>query len=122
MEVAEKYGCNKIAMGHHMDDIAETIVMNLFYRGEIGAMCPKQILFGGKYAIIRPLAYLKQEDVQAYVDSDRIFFLEKNKCPKSEDSKRIMLRHMLNDMEKELPAVKKNIIRGLTNIKKDYLT
>lgn len=121
LEMAEKFGCNKIATGHHMDDIAETIVMNLFCRGEIGAMCPKQELFKGKYAIIRPLAYLKQRDVQGFIEADDIFYLKKNKCLKSEDSKRIMLRHMLDDMEKELPAVKKNIIRGLTNIKKDYL-
>ncbi|MBL8013205.1 MAG: hypothetical protein JNN05_05100, partial [Candidatus Omnitrophica bacterium] len=63
-EFADKNGFNKIAFGHHLDDIVETILLNQFYRAEIGAMRPNQSMFGGKLSIIRPLAYEREENMR----------------------------------------------------------
>ena len=60
-EVAAKLGCNKVCLGHHLDDIVETILLNLFFQGEISAMNPKQELFKGKITIIRPLCYTEED-------------------------------------------------------------
>ncbi|MBN1913135.1 MAG: tRNA 2-thiocytidine(32) synthetase TtcA, partial [Candidatus Omnitrophica bacterium] len=60
-EASDRLGCNKIALGHHKDDIIETILMNMFFNGEISAMCPKQELFHGKLTVIRPMAYVEED-------------------------------------------------------------
>ncbi|MBU2258325.1 MAG: tRNA 2-thiocytidine(32) synthetase TtcA, partial [Candidatus Omnitrophica bacterium] len=57
-KAADRFNFNKVALGHHKDDIVETILMNMFFQGEISAMSPKQVLFDGKITIIRPLAYV----------------------------------------------------------------
>ena len=55
-------GCSKLALGHHMDDIVETVLLNLLFNGEIGTMKPYQEMFGGEFAIIRPLAYVQEKE------------------------------------------------------------
>jgi len=120
-ETANELGIKKIAMGHHLDDIAETIMMNLIFRGEIGAMCPKQDFFDGELSIIRPLAYLQKSEIEKFVEEQNIYFCPKNQCPNSDETKRIMIRNLLNDLEKENHQAKKNILNGLRNIRTDYL-
>jgi len=120
-QLADRQGYNKIALGHHLDDIAQTILMNMCYRAEIGAMCPKQDMFSGKLTIIRPLAYVHEHEIEELVLQGRVQNLKGHACPNDQRSKRVVFKEILNRLETETPGTKKNILRSLTNIKKDYL-
>ncbi len=118
--VANRFGCTKVAFGHHKDDIVETILLNLFFQGEISAMAPKQELFGGKVVIIRPLAYVEEDMIVRFAKSAG-FPHQKCVCPNSITSKRTKITDMLSDFEKICPEIKTNIFRSVKRIKKDYL-
>ena len=117
---AEEYGCNKVALGHHKDDIIETILMNIFFNGEISAMGPKQELFKGKIAIIRPLAYAQEKEI---VHFSRLidFPHSKCRCPNSSTSQRAKMGVLIRALEKMCPNVKSNIFNSVKRIKKEYL-
>lgn len=119
--LAQKLGYNKIAFGHHMDDIVETILLNLFFRGEVGAMRPNQVLFDGKLSVVRPLAYESEEVIKQFAKAQKFNNLCPYRCPHSSTSKRAAMKKFLKALEKENPRVKVNIFRGLQNIKQDYL-
>lgn len=119
-EAADRFGCNKVALGHHQDDIVETMLLNLFFNGEISTMTPKQELFKGKIAIIRPLCYVEEDMVIRFArQSD--FPHHKCACPNSVTSKRTKMTEIIRDLENICPDVKKNIFRSVKRIKKDYL-
>lgn len=119
-EAAAKFKCNKIAFGHHKDDICETILLNLFFNAEISAMVPKQELFKGKITIIRPLAYAEEKEI---IQFNRLidFPHPKCKCPNSDTSKREAMSVLIKNLEKICPHVKSNIFKAVKRIKKDYL-
>jgi len=119
--LAEKLKFNKIAFGHHLDDVVETVLLNLFYQGEIGAMKPKQELFDGKMCIVRPLAYEREENIRNFAKQEGIDGLSDFHCPQNDISKRIQIKKMLAQLEKENPAIKINIFKSLQNIKEEYL-
>jgi len=121
-DIAAKQGFNKIAFGHHLDDIVETILLNQFYRGEIGAMRPCQPLFDGKVTIIRPLAYEREENMRLLADELGIQSIGgQSKCANDATSHRMLIKKMLRDFEKNNPQVIKNIFNSLQNVKTEYL-
>jgi tRNA 2-thiocytidine biosynthesis protein TtcA len=119
-EIAEKEGCNKIAFAHHRDDIIETLLINMFYGREISTMMPNQKIFGGKLHIIRPLSYLKEDVVKKY-SKERGFPVLKNDCPSSETSKRIYIKKLMNELERDHKEVRDNIYKAMSHVKPDYL-
>ena len=119
-EIAEEKGCNKIAFAHHRDDIIETLLINMFYGREISTMMPNQSIFGGKLHIIRPLAYLREELVKKY-SRERQFPTVKNACPTSENSRRIYVKNLLNQLEHDNPDIRHNIFTALGHVKPEYL-
>lgn len=119
-EVADRFNCAKVALGHHHDDIIETTLLNLFFQGEISTMCPKQELFKGKIVLIRPLAYVEEDMIRRFAKS-LDFPHHKCACPNSATSKRTKMESIIRDLETICPDVKKNIFRSVKRIKKDYL-
>ena len=119
-ETAQIHNCNKIALGHHLDDIVETILMNLFFFGEISAMKPKISFFKDKLEIIRPLCYLEKEELKNFVYNLEIPFAD-YECPYGKDSRRELVKLIIKETKNRCPYVKKNIFRALGRIKKDYL-
>ncbi|MFP4473081.1 MAG: ATP-binding protein [Candidatus Omnitrophota bacterium] len=120
-QAAEREGCSKIALGHHMDDIAETILLNMCFRGDIAAMCPRQDLFSGRLSLIRPLAYIQEREIMTLSEQGWFPILPDHACPNDQQSQRVVLKEIIQRLEKENPVVKKNIIGSLRRIKKDYL-
>jgi len=119
-EVADRFGCSKVALGHHQDDIVETILLNLFFHGEISAMAPKQELFRGKIIVIRPLAYVEEGMIIRFAKQAG-FPHQKCVCPNSLTSNRNKMTKIIQDLEKVCPEIKTNIFRSLKRIKQDYL-
>jgi tRNA 2-thiocytidine biosynthesis protein TtcA len=118
--IAEEQGFNKIAFGHHKDDILETFFINLLYAGNLSTMVPRQELFEGRISIIRPLAYLEKSDVRNIAAKAGITPV-KNPCPKDNDSKRQEARKILAELTEKNPRIKSNIFAALSNIRHGYL-
>jgi tRNA 2-thiocytidine biosynthesis protein TtcA len=119
-ETARDYGCNKVALGHNLDDIVETTLLNLFFNGEISTMKPKVELFAGKLTIIRPLAYLDKKRI-TYLASKLCLPVMQYECFYGKDSRRAMVKDMVKKLETDYPYIKKNIFGALGRIRKDYL-
>jgi tRNA 2-thiocytidine biosynthesis protein TtcA len=121
-ELAEEHGCNKIAYGHHKDDIIETLMLNIFYGREISTMLPYQKFFNGQYYIMRPFVYVWESVLKKYA-REQHFPTFSNKCPTGKTSKRQYVKEVLNKLEKENKSVsiKENIFKSLKHVKPDYL-
>ncbi|MFH1594557.1 MAG: ATP-binding protein [Candidatus Omnitrophota bacterium] len=119
-KIAERTGCTKIALGHHMDDAVETTLMNLFFRGEISSINPKQPLFDGKMTIIRPMIYLEEKRI---ADFAKVARLPESfcRCPNATRSRRFYIKDLLTKLESEFKYVKKNIMNAPHRIKEEYL-
>jgi len=120
-QLAEQEGYSKIAFGHHMDDIVETIILNQFFRGEVGAMKPKQELFEGRITIIRPLAYIREDQMRQLAQELHIDAMGQSRCANDDTSYRMKIKDMIKEFERDNPAISKNIFNSLQNVKTEYL-
>ena len=119
-ETAAECDCNKVALGHHLDDIVQTILLNQFFNSEISAMLPKQELFGGRLTVIRPLAYVEERQTSRFAQEEKLPYYKDN-CKNSFTSNRRWLAGIIKDLERICPNIKTNIFRSVKRIKKDYL-
>jgi len=117
---AEKFGCNKVALGHHKDDIIETLLLNIFYHGEFAAMNPRQELFKGKLTIIRPLCHVEEEKLRKFAKESG-FPPQMCRCPNADTSKRRMMKEFVQKVEKGCRHVKTNIFRSVSRVKEEYI-
>jgi tRNA 2-thiocytidine biosynthesis protein TtcA len=106
--LADQWGCNKLAFGHHADDIAETTLMNLFYNAAIRPMEPKMNLFDGRLVAIRPLAYVEERDIVPFVQASG-FPVQGEPCPEGASSRRAVVKRILRELEQDNHAVKRHI-------------
>ena len=119
-ELADELDCNKLAIGHHMDDIIETLFLNMCYSGEISTMVPCQSFFKGKLTVIRPLAFLDKSTINRFAENHG-FPEFKNPCPTARISKRREIKKMLDGLYQTNKKIKGNIFRAMSHIKPDYL-
>jgi len=119
-EAANRFGCTKVALGHHKDDIVETILLNLFFQGEISAMAPWQELFKGKIILIRPLAYVEEHMIKRFAKEEKLPHTT-CACPNSITSNRTRMAGIIAELKKVCPEVKTNIFKSVKRIKEDYL-
>ena len=112
---AEKIGATKIALGHHRDDIVETLFLNLFYGGRLAAMPPKLLADDGRNIVIRPLAYCRELDLEKYARLRQFPIIPCNLCGSQENLQRQQIKTMLTGWEKASPGRVNNVFRALQN-------
>jgi tRNA 2-thiocytidine biosynthesis protein TtcA len=118
--LANRFKCNKVALGHHKDDIIETLLINIVYSGEISTMLPIQSLFKGKITLIRPLSLVEEKRIEKFAQTMHLPFGSSG-CPSSGRTKRKEIKEIIGILSKKNRKVKGNIFRSLSNIKLDYL-
>jgi tRNA 2-thiocytidine biosynthesis protein TtcA len=118
--VSDRLGCSKVALGHHKDDIAETILMNIFFHAEFSAMSPNQELFHGRIRIIRPMAYVEESLIRRFVKSAGFKTFD-CKCPQSSLSNRATVGGIISKLEKICPEIRTNICKSAQRVRPDYL-
>ncbi len=119
-ELAHAFSCNKIALGHNLDDLIETFFINVCYSGELSTMVPRQEMFKGLITIIRPLALVEKPSVERLARQLDLPVLE-NPCPSSGQGRRSRLRALLQELYRENRKVRGNIRRALSRVRPEYL-
>lgn len=110
--LADRLGCNKVAFGHHADDMAETTLMNLLYSGRIDSMDPVVSFFGGKLIVIRPLVLIEERDIADYVHTSG-YPIQGRTCPEGRDSRRAIVKRLLREVEQEHRDVKRSMYHAI---------
>jgi tRNA 2-thiocytidine biosynthesis protein TtcA len=120
--LAQELGATKIALGHHLDDLAETLLLNLFYSGSLRAMPPKLTSDDGRNVVIRPLAYVEEKDLRAYAD-ERRYPVVRCSCPTCglPDQQRQVVKRMLSALEAEHQGLKPQMLAAMKNVKAGHL-
>ena len=119
----EELGYNKLALGHHFDDLVETTLINMFYAGTTKTMIPKVKSTSGRLELIRPLIYIKENDIINFTKKNEIMAMACG-CPIESgkvDSKRKEIKNLLSTLEKTNPQIKQSIFNSMKNINLDYV-
>jgi tRNA 2-thiocytidine biosynthesis protein TtcA len=119
---AEAEGFTRIALGHHRDDLVATFFLNLFFHARLGAMAPKLRSDDGKHVVIRPLAYVREDDIAAYARAKRFPIIPCNLCGSQENLQRRQVRRMLDQWERETPGRVESIARALGDVRPSQLS
>ncbi len=118
---AEEHGFNKIALGHHRDDLIETLFLNMFHGGSLQSMPPKLKSNDGKNVVIRPLAYCKEKDITEYSSQRGFPIIPCDLCGSQANLQRQTIKQMLQTWDKESPGRIESIFTALTNVKPSQL-
>ena len=119
---AGQEGFTKIALGHHRDDLVATFFLNLFFHARIAGMPPKLLSDDGRHVVIRPLAYVREDDIAAYAESKRFPIIPCNLCGSQENLQRKQVKRMLGAWEKDSPGRIETIARALGDIRPSQLS
>ncbi|HZZ13298.1 MAG TPA: tRNA 2-thiocytidine(32) synthetase TtcA [Paraburkholderia sp.] len=119
--VAGELGATKIALGHHRDDILQTLLLNMFYGGKLKGMPPKLQSDDGKNIVIRPLAYVKETDLEKYAELREFPIIPCNLCGSQPNLKRAEMKALVRDWEKRFPGRIENMFNALSNVVPSHL-
>ena len=118
---AAENGITKIALGHHRDDIVETLFLNLFFGGRLKAMAPKLLSEDGRHIVIRPLAYVAERDIERYARGRAFPLIPCRLCGSQENLQRVAVKNMLRAWEREFPGRTESIASALRNVELEHL-
>lgn len=112
---ALEHGCNKVALGHHLDDAIETFLMNLIYTGKLGSFPPKLYLDRTGLTLIRPMLYLPQKTVVSVARTENLPIIP-NPCPANGHTKRDEMRELVNGLAKTYPDIREKFLSAFGNV------
>lgn len=119
---AREIGASRIALGHHRDDIVETLFLNMFFGGSLKAMPPKLLSDDGENVVIRPLAYCKEQDLERFAEAREFPIIPCNLCGSQDNLQRQAIKTMLRDWERQYPGRTETIFRAIGNVAPSQLT
>src|SRR5262245_2755020 len=121
-DLAPTLGCQKIALGHHLDDLLETLLLNLFFSGRLAAMPPRLAAEDGRNVVIRPLAYVLERETRAFAE-ERGYPVVRCGCPSCglPDQKRQVVKRLLSSLEQDHPQLKGSMLAALRNVNPAHL-
>ncbi|EKO3589730.1 tRNA 2-thiocytidine(32) synthetase TtcA [Vibrio metschnikovii] len=118
---AKELGATKIALGHHRDDIIETLFLNMFYGGKMKGMPPKLVSDNGEHVVIRPLAYCREKDIIKYANHRAYPIIPCNLCGSQPNMQRQNIKQMLNAWDKQFPGRIETMFRAMQNVVPSHL-
>jgi tRNA 2-thiocytidine biosynthesis protein TtcA len=118
---ADELGATKLALGHHREDIVETLFLNMFHGGRLKAMPPKLVSDDGRHVVIRPLAYCEERDIARYARGRQFPLIPCTLCGSQENAQRKRIKSMLADWEREDPGRTARLFRSLQNVTASHL-
>jgi tRNA 2-thiocytidine biosynthesis protein TtcA len=118
---AAENGITKIALGHHRDDIVETLFLNMFFGGKLKAMPPKLLSEDGRHVVIRPLAYVPEREIERYARARQFPIIPCRLCGSQENLQRVAVKKMLADWEREYPGRTETIFSAMRNVAASHL-
>ncbi|HCJ52072.1 MAG: tRNA 2-thiocytidine(32) synthetase TtcA [Gallionellaceae bacterium CG1_02_56_997] len=120
-KVAGELGANKIALGHHRDDMIETLFLNMFFAGKLKAMPPKLVTDKGDHIVIRPLAYCVEKDIARYARGMEFPIIPCNLCGSQENLQRQNIKEMLANWERQYPGRSQTLFTAMQNVAPSHL-
>ncbi|WP_434360776.1 tRNA 2-thiocytidine(32) synthetase TtcA [Parasalinivibrio latis] len=118
---AKELGATKIALGHHRDDILETLFLNMFYGGKLKSMPPKLVSDNGEHVVIRPLAYAREKDIIRFAEMKEFPIIPCNLCGSQPNLQRQVIKEMLRDWDRRFPGRIETMFRSLQNVVPSHL-
>lgn len=118
---ASELGATKIALGHHRDDILQTLFLNMFYGGKLKGMPPKLMSDDGKHIVIRPLAYCREKDIQRFADAKKFPIIPCNLCGSQPNLQRQVIKEMITDWDKRYPGRAETMFTAMQNVIPSHL-
>ncbi|MCC5855038.1 MAG: tRNA 2-thiocytidine(32) synthetase TtcA [Idiomarina sp.] len=118
---AKELGCTKIALGHHRDDMLETLLLNMFYGGTMKSMPPKLVTDNGEHVVIRPLAYVKEKEIERYARAMAYPIIPCNLCGSQENLQRQNIKAMLQGWDRQFPGRIESMFRAMTQVVPSHL-
>ena len=119
--IAGELGATKIALGHHRDDMVQTLFMNMFFGGRLKGMPPKLVSDDGKHVVIRPLAYIAESDLARWAALRDFPIIPCNLCGSQQNLQRVRIRSMLRDWEREYPGRIDRIFDAMSRVVPSHL-